>query len=50
MPMAQLTTLNNGKEARLKPREETINFLLNYSRSLEIIQLPNGQQLEILKN
>ena len=48
--MAQLTTLKNGKEARLKPRKETINFILNYSRSLEIIDLPNGEKVEMMKN
>jgi hypothetical protein len=48
--MAQLTTLKNGKEARLKPRKETIDFLLNYSRSLEIIELRDGNQMEMIKN
>lgn len=48
--MAQLTTLKNGKEARLNPRKKTINFLLNYSRSLEIIELRNGEQVEMIKN
>ena len=48
--MAQLTTLKNGSEARFKPRKETINFLLNYSRSLEIMELSNGDKVEMIKN
>lgn len=48
--MAHLTTLKNGKEARKKPRQETINFILNYSRSLEIIELADGEKVEMIKN
>ncbi len=48
--MAQLTTLKYGNEARLKPRKETINFILNYSKSLEIIELSNGEKFEMNKN
>ncbi len=48
--MAHLTTQKNGKEARLKPRTETINFILNYSKSLEIIEFPNGNKMEMIKN
>lgn len=48
--MAQLSTLKNGKEARLKPRTETIKFILNYSRSLAIIELANGEKMSMIKN
>ncbi|GEM_PF-1698754 len=34
----------------LKPKKETIAFLLNFSKSYEIVKLKNGSALGILKN
>ncbi|WP_300669712.1 hypothetical protein [Soonwooa sp.] len=34
----------------LKPKKETIAFLLNYSKSLEVVKLKDGHPIGILKN
>ncbi|MFW2135277.1 hypothetical protein [Soonwooa sp.] len=34
----------------LKPKKETIAFLLNFSKSYEVVKLKNGSALGILKN
>ncbi len=34
----------------LKPKKETIAFLLKFSKSYEVVKLKNGSPLGVLKN
>jgi hypothetical protein len=46
LPMKKFDTLN---EKLLKPRKQTIDFLLNYSKSLEIMKLKK-ENILVFKN
>ena len=48
--MGSITTVNYEPEAQCKPREETIQFLLNYSKALEVKKSSSGQEYEFLRN
>ncbi|MGB0455813.1 MAG: hypothetical protein ACPGJN_02610 [Flavobacteriaceae bacterium] len=37
--MAKLYTQEPSNSEQLKPREETVNFLLNYSKALKILPI-----------
>ena len=39
----------SSRMGNLKPKQETINFILNYSKALHIIKLKT-MQIEVLKN
>ena len=48
--MAKLYTNNSvEKSNKLKPKEETVNFLLNYSKALSVINC-NKMKFEALLN
>jgi len=44
------STLHDKQEAALKPRKETIDFILNYSKATDSIQLKNGEPVRLIKN
>jgi hypothetical protein len=48
--MGSTTTVKNIPEAQCKPRKETVQFLLNYSKSLEVKKSPSGHEYMFLKN
>ena len=47
--MAKLYTKCSQKNDNLNPKEETINFLLNYSKALSVIDC-NNMKFEALLN
>jgi len=47
--MAKLYSEKNPKIKTLQPKEETVNFLLNYSKALSVINC-NGLKFEALLN
>ncbi len=47
--MAKLYTENNFIENELEPKEETVKFLLDYSKALSVIN-SNKLKFEILQN
>ena len=47
--MAKLYSENSQKFKELKPKEETVNFLLNYSKALSVINY-NKLKFEALLN
>jgi len=47
--MAKLYPECSKKKIELKPKEETVNFLLNYSKALSVIQC-NKLKFETLLN
>ena len=48
--MGNSTTLKDEYGAHTKPRKETINFILNYSKALEVKTLKNGMEMNMMKN
>ncbi len=48
--MDKAVTLSNGCEAHQNPRKSTIQFLLNYSKALKVIDLKGGMQVEMIGN
>jgi len=48
--MGSTTTLKNEPGAYCKPRKETIQFLLNYSKALEVKKLASGEYVEFIRN
>lgn len=48
--MGSTTILKNEPEAKCKPKKETIQFLLNYSKALEIQKSPSGHEFMFLRN
>lgn len=47
--MAKIYTKKKLKNATMKPKEEVISFLLNYSKALKIVKT-EGQSIEIISN
>ena len=47
--MPKIYAKSSSKMDQMKPKNETINFLLNYSKALHIVNLKH-MQIEILKN
>lgn len=47
--MAKLYTEKNFTENELEPKEETVKFLLDYSKALSVIN-SNNLKFEILQN
>ncbi len=45
-----ISTLDNKHGAALKPRKETIQFILNYSRALEVVRLKDNPDIDLIKN
>ena len=48
--MGHSITLKNGSGAQLKPRKETIKFLLDYSKALEVVKLKSGEEIDLIRN
>lgn len=48
--MGNSTTLKDEYEAQVKPRKGTVQFILDYSKALEVKSLRNGMQINLLKN
>lgn len=44
------TTFKHVPEACCHPRKETIRFLLDYSKALEVKTLASGEQVEFIRN
>jgi hypothetical protein len=47
--MAKLYTQKVVATFKMKPKKETVNFLLNYSKALNIVKIGN-QNIEIIAN
>jgi hypothetical protein len=48
--MSKTTTLNQEHEAVMLPKEETVKFILSYSKALSVTKTSSGVALEMLKN
>jgi hypothetical protein len=48
--MGNSTTLKDEYGAHTKPRKETLQFILNYSKALEIKKLKSGIEVEMIRN
>lgn len=48
--MGNSTTLKDEYGAHTKPRKETIKFILDYSKALEVKTLESGLEVELIKN
>lgn len=48
--MGSTTTVENVPEAKHKPRKETVQFLLDYSKSLEVKKSNSGKDYMFLRN
>lgn len=48
--MGNTTTLKDQRGADIKPRKETISFLLSYSKALEIVKLNNSEDVSLIRN
>ncbi len=48
--MGNSTTLKDESGAHTKPRKETLQFILNYSKALEVKTLKNGMKVEMIRN
>ena len=48
--MQNSITLKDGYGAHTKPRKETVQFILNYSKALEVKTLKSGVEVEYFKN
>ncbi len=48
--MQNFTSLKHELEAQEKPRKDTIQFILNYSKALEVKKLKNGMEIDLIRN
>ena len=48
--MGNSTTLKDEYGAHTKPRKETIKFILDYSKALDVQKLKNGMDISLIKN
>lgn len=48
--MGSTTTVKNVPEAHCKPRKEKVEFLLAYSKSLEVQKTSSGKEFVFLRN
>lgn len=48
--MGNSTTLKDEHGSHTKPRLDTIRFILNYSKALEVQQLKSGIEFNMIKN
>ncbi len=48
--MGNSTTLKDESGAHTKPRKETLQFILNYSKALEVKTLKSGMKVEMIRN
>jgi len=48
--MGNLTTLKDELGSHTKPRKETIRFILDYSKALEVKKLNSGMEVNLIKN
>ncbi|MDZ7846394.1 MAG: hypothetical protein U5L96_06325 [Owenweeksia sp.] len=48
--MAHSTTLNNGSGSQLKPRKDTIKFILDYSKAHKLLKLKQGLEIDLVQN
>ncbi len=48
--MASTTTIKNVPDAHFKPWKETVKFLLDYSKSMEVKKSESGKEFVFLRN
>ena len=48
--MGNSITLKDEYGAHTKPRKETIKFILDYSKALEVQKLTSGIEVSLIKN
>ncbi|WP_417589867.1 hypothetical protein [Owenweeksia hongkongensis] len=48
--MGNSTTLKDELGSHTKPRKETIRFILDYSKALEVKTLTSGMEIDLIKN
>jgi len=48
--MDNTVTLKDEQGAYCKPKEETIRFILNYSKALEYKKLKSGIEIKLIRN
>lgn len=48
--MGNSITLKDEYGAHVKPRKETIRFILDYSKALEIKKLHSNMEIEVIRN
>ncbi|WP_417603793.1 hypothetical protein [Owenweeksia hongkongensis] len=48
--MGNSTTLKDELGSHTKPRKETIRFILDYSKALEVKTLNSGMEIDLIKN
>lgn len=48
--MGNSVTLKDEYGAHTKPRKETIRFILDYSKALEVKKLKSGIEIDLMKN
>ncbi|AEV31778.1 hypothetical protein Oweho_0765 [Owenweeksia hongkongensis DSM 17368] len=48
--MGNSTTLKDELGSHTKPRKETIRFILDYSKALEVKTLNSGMEIDMIKN
>ncbi len=48
--MSKTTTLNQEQDAAMLPKEETVKFILNYSKAYSVTKTASGIDLEMIQN
>mgnify|MGYP001287012976 CR=1 FL=1 len=48
--MGKTLTLKDEYESKLKPRTETIQFILNYSKAYTALKTKDGMDIELISN
>lgn len=48
--MGNSTTLKDELGSHTKPRKQTIKFILDYSKALEVKKLKSGIEINLMKN
>ncbi|SHI61243.1 hypothetical protein SAMN05444363_0960 [Flavobacterium terrae] len=48
--MAKLYTKKKNETQKMLPKQETVDFILNYSKALRIVKTTNNENFEIVVN
>mgnify|MGYP005750043567 CR=1 FL=1 len=48
--MSHSTPRQSSKRSEVNPPRKCVEFLLQYSRSLEVMKLRNGMEVNVIKN
>lgn len=48
--MRQTSTLKDECDRQYQPRKETVDFILNYSKALEVKKLDQGVEFTMIQN